>query len=143
MLLIYPFIIAFTLVFVSELGDKTQLLALSFSAKLKISNILFGVALGSLFSHGLAILFGSFLGNIENLQFQYIIKLITYISFIIFGIITLKSNNKDTSSKTNSKNSLKNNFQYILFIAFSIAIGEFGDKTFLASIGLRNTISNI
>lgn len=142
MLLIYPFIIAFTLVFVSELGDKTQLLALSFSSKLKISTILFGVALGSLFSHGLAILFGSFLGNIENLQFQYIIKLITYISFIIFGIITLKSNNKNTSSKTNGKNSLKNNFQYILFIAFSIAIGEFGDKTFLASIGLRNTISN-
>ena len=69
MFLIYPFIIAFTLVFISELGDKTQLLALSFSSKLKISTILLGVALGSLFSHGLAILFGSFLGNIEDLIF--------------------------------------------------------------------------
>ena len=76
MLLIYPFIIAFTLVFISELGDKTQLLALSFSSKLKISTILLGVALGSLFSHGLAILFGSFLGNIEDLKFQYFIKII-------------------------------------------------------------------
>lgn len=142
-MLIYPFIIAFTLVFISELGDKTQLLALSFSAKLKISTILFGVGLGSLFSHGLAILFGSFLGNIGNSQFQYIIKLITYISFIIFGIITLKSNDKNNSSNSNSNNSLKSNFQYVLFIAFSIAIGEFGDKTFLASMGLRNTISNI
>ena len=136
MLLIYPFIIAFTLVFISELGDKTQLLALSFSSKLKISTILLGVALGSLFSHGLAILFGSFLGNIEDLKFQYFIKIITYISFIIFGIITLKSSNKNADSKYSNRNSFKNNFQYILFIAFSIAVGEFGDKTFLASIGL-------
>lgn len=136
MFLIYPFIIAFTLVFISELGDKTQLLALSFSSKLKISTILLGVALGSLFSHGLAILFGSFLGNIEDLKFQYFIKIITYISFIIFGIITLKSSNKDADSKSSNRNSFKNNFQYILFIAFSIAVGEFGDKTFLASIGL-------
>lgn len=136
MLLIYPFIIAFTLVFISELGDKTQLLALSFSSKLKISTILLGVALGSLFSHGLAILFGSFLGNIENLKFQYFIKIVTYISFIIFGIITLKSNDKNADSKSSNKNHFKSNFQYILFIAFSIAVGEFGDKTFLASIGL-------
>lgn len=136
MLIIYPFIIAFTLVFISELGDKTQLLALSFSSKLKISTILLGVALGSLFSHGLAILFGSFLGNIEDLKFQYFIKIITYISFIVFGIITLKPTNKGSDSKSRNKNSFKNNFQYILFIAFSIAVGEFGDKTFLASIGL-------
>ena len=85
---IYPFLIAFLLIFISELGDKTQLLVLSFSSKLKAKTILLGVALGSLFSHGIAILFGSFLGNIENLIFQYFLKIITYISFIIFGIIT-------------------------------------------------------
>lgn len=140
MLFVYPFIIAFILVFVSELGDKTQLLALSFSSKLKTSTILIGVALGSLLSHGIAIIFGSFLGNIENLTFQYILKLITYISFIIFGIITLKPSRKSNSKKEKTNN-LRNNLSYILFIASSIAIGELGDKTFLASIGLRNTIS--
>ena len=140
MLSIYTFIIAFTLVFVSELGDKTQLLALSFSSKLKTTTILLGVALGSLFSHGVAILFGSFLGNIENPIFQLIVKIITYLSFIIFGVITLKSNSKEESSD-NSKKFFHSNLRYILFIAFSIAIGELGDKTFLASIGLRNTIS--
>ena len=140
MLSIYPFIIAFTLVFVSELGDKTQLLALSFSSKLKTTPILLGVALGSLFSHGIAILCGSFLGNIENSTFQLVIKIITYLSFIVFGIITLKTNSKEESS-SNNKNYFNSNLRYILFIAFSIVIGELGDKTFLASIGLRNTIS--
>lgn len=140
MLSIYPFIIAFTLVLVSELGDKTQLLALSFSSKLKTTTILLGVAFGSLFSHGVAILFGSFLGNIENPIFQLVVKLITYLSFIVFGIITLKTNSKEESS-SNNKNYFHSNLRYIIFIAFSIAIGELGDKTFLASIGLRNTIS--
>ena len=142
MVYIYPFIIAFTLVFVSEFGDKTQLLALSFSSKLKSSTILIGVALGSLLSHGVAIIFGSFLGNIENLSFQYALKIITYISFIIFGILTLKSKNKDSSSNSKDRN-FKNKFNYILFIAFSIAVGELGDKTFLSSIGLRSTVSRI
>lgn len=136
MLFIYPFIIAFIFVFVSELGDKTQLLALSFSSKLKTSTILMGVALGSLLSHGIAIAFGSFLGNIENLSFQYILKLITYISFIIFGILNLKSKNVEENSKVQNKKFLSKNIDYIMFIAFSIAIGELGDKTFLASIGL-------
>ena len=35
---IYPFIISFMLVFFSELGDKTQLLVLSFSTKDKAKN---------------------------------------------------------------------------------------------------------
>lgn len=60
---LYPLIISFLLISLSELGDKTQILVLSFSTKLKTLTILLGVALGSFLSHGLAILFGAFLGN--------------------------------------------------------------------------------
>ena len=133
---IYPFFISFILVFISELGDKTQLIALSFSSKLKFYVIILGVALGSFFSHGIAILFGSFLGNIENPIFQNILKIITYTSFIIFGIITIKQKSSDENISSKNNSIMKKNISYILFIAFSIAIGELGDKTFLASIGL-------
>lgn len=133
---LYPFIIAFILVFISELGDKTQLLILSFSTKLKIRTIILGVALGSLFSHGIAIIFGSFLGNIENYTFQYILKLITYFSFIIFGFLTLRNKTEDSKNIESENKILKNSLKYSLFIASAIAIGELGDKTFLASIGL-------
>lgn len=133
----YPFLIAFILVFISELGDKTQLLVLSFSTRLKVRTILLGVALGSLLSHGIAILFGGFLGNIENITFQYYLKLITYLSFIVFGIITLiKSNKSSNPAEFNQKKYLNNSLSYSLFIAITIAVGELGDKTFLASIGL-------
>lgn len=136
---LYPFFIAFGLVFMSELGDKTQLLVLSFSSKLKGCTILLGVALGSLFSHGIAITFGSALGSFDNVAFQNILKLITYISFLLFGVFTLLDKGDDNNSSTKSgiiKKISNLSMSYILIIAITIAVGELGDKTFLASIGL-------
>lgn len=134
----YPLIIAFVLVFISELGDKTQLLVLSFSAKLRAVTILLGVALGSLLSHGIAITFGSFLGNIENASVHYWLEIATYVSFLIFGFYTLFTKKTEDKNDDSSKLWLLKKFKlnYIFIIAFSIAIGELGDKTFLASIGL-------
>lgn len=140
MQIVYPLIISFLLVFISELGDKTQLLVLSFSSKVKTLNILLGVALGSFFSHGIAILFGSSIGVLENNTFHYILEIVTYSSFILFGIISFipsKKSYDNNNSETNLIKKLINlGIGYILIIAFSIAIGELGDKTFLASIGL-------
>ena len=75
---IYPFFISFAIVFISELGDKTQLLVLSFAGKDKTFKILLGVAIGSFFSHGLAILFGSGLALLKNEFLHHLIEIITY-----------------------------------------------------------------
>lgn len=136
---LYPFFMAFMLVFLSELGDKTQLLVLSFSSKLKSCTILLGVALGSLFSHGVAIAFGSALGTFDNIWIHTILEFITYLSFLFFGMISLMSKDDDIrgSKKSGILQKISNlSISYILIIAFSIAIGELGDKTFLASLGL-------
>lgn len=144
MQLVYTFIISFILILLSELGDKTQILVLSFSTKNKTSSILLGVALGTFLSHGIAIICGSKLSYINNDYFIYYLKLCTYFTFLIFGLfgfIKLKKSVPTSNVKTDS------NFRFIKFItslshnciflvASSIAIGEIGDKTFLASLGL-------
>lgn len=134
----YQIIISFLLVFLSELGDKTQLLVLSFSTKLKTITILLGVALGSLFSHGIAIVFGSILGNTGSLLLHQLLEFITYASFVLIGFISLvPKEKKETSSKSNIVHKISHlKLNYIFIIALSIVIGEVGDKTFLASIGL-------
>lgn len=142
---IYPFIISFILILFSELGDKTQILVLSFSAKNKTKSILLGVALGTFFSHGLAIVFGSHLGIIENENLLYYLRLLTYCTFLLFGITGfLKIKKADStwkSAEIDSKShiikilsSLTKNCIFV--VALSIAVGELGDKTFLSSIGL-------
>ena len=139
--LISTFFLSFFLVFLSELGDKTQLLVLSFSTKDRAKNILLGVAVGTFFSHGLAILFGSKLGVLENDTFKAYLEIFTYISFLAFGLIGFlpkKENIKNTSSQKSSFLSKLSNFKIspFIIIAISIMIGELGDKTFLASLGL-------
>lgn len=142
---LYTFIISFIFIFFSELGDKTQILVLSLSGKHKAFNILLGVVLGTLLSHGLAITFGSQISNIGNIYFITILKFITYITFLVFGFFGFwklkKINDTTISTKTHSTstiikfiNSLTKNC--ILIVALTIAIGELGDKTFLASLGL-------
>lgn len=136
--MLYPILISFMMVFISELGDKTQILVLSFSAKQKATVILLGVALGSFLSHGIAILFGSSLGTIQNSQIEGILKLVTHLSFILFGILTLFPKKEKEEKKKNKllEKITSMGLNYMLVIALSIAIGELGDKTFLASIGL-------
>lgn len=137
---VYPFFIAFIMVFIAELGDKTQLMVLSFSHSAKPRTILLGVALGSLFSHGLAILFGSRIGLLENATFHYVLEFITYTSFILIGFISLLPKKEKLSDDGSSKQSIIEKISsfplnYAFIIALTIMIGEIGDKTFLASIG--------
>lgn len=138
---LYPFFIAFFLIFLSELCDKTQLLVISFSSKLKSYIILLGVAIGTFFSHGIAILFGSAIGSLQNPFFHNVLIFFTYLSFLFFGVITFikkEDNDDDLSSSKGGflRNISKLPIGYILVIAFCIATGEIGDKTFLAALGL-------
>ena len=136
---VYPFFVSFMLVFLSELGDKTQLLVLSFSTKDKAKNILMGVAIGTFFSHGLAILFGSSIGSFKNQTFKICLEIFTYFSFLFFGILGFvsKQEKENPSTKTSLLQKLSNvKLNYIWIIAINIMIGEIGDKTFLASLSL-------
>ncbi len=138
---VYPFIISFTMIFISELGDKTQLLVLSFAGKDKTYKILLGVAIGSFFSHGIAILFGSRIGLLENEFFHNIIEFVTYSSFLLMGFITLLPKKEILNMDENKKDGIfykitHLKINYCFLIALCIIIGELGDKTFLASIGL-------
>ena len=76
--------------------------------------ILLGVALGTFFSHGLAILFGSKLASFSQASFQFYLKLFTYFSFIsvklvIQGGAVSMENKNNSQSQENNNNNQKNN----------------------------------
>lgn len=126
----YEFFTSFSLILLSEMGDKTQLFVLSSALRNSPLKILIGVGIGTFFSHGIAIILGSFIGSLSQ-NFQIYIKILSYISFIIIGIFSLIKKEEE-----NSKNSGFSSSKIIFAVAVAIFIGELGDKTQLASISL-------
>lgn len=95
---------------------------------------------GSFFSHGIAILFGSKIGLLENHYLLSSIKIFTYSTFILMGLLSLLPKKEKINSNDNKKNNILKKvinlkINYTIIIALSIMIGELGDKTFLASLG--------
>ena len=55
---------SFLLIFLAEMGDKTQFLALILATKYKLKEVIIGITLGILANHGLAVLLAYFLSSL-------------------------------------------------------------------------------
>ena len=123
------FINALFFIFMAEMGDKTQLLAMAFATKYPLRKVLFGVLLGSLFNHGLAVLLGSYLTHIIPLN---TIKLFAALAFIVFGLWSLKVDDEEEEENKAFR------FGPVMTVASAFFIGELGDKTQLTAITLSS-----
>lgn len=121
------FAASFVLVVLAEMGDKTQFLTISFAAKHNVYKVILGVFLAIVANFAITVAIGQFLTKIVPLD---IISLAASISFIIFGLWTVRGD-KQTAKKEKAS---RFGVVATVFIAFFIA--EFGDKTQLATISL-------
>lgn len=114
-------------ILMAEMGDKTQILALAFATKYKVQKVLLGVLIGSFLNHGLAVILGAYLSSVIPLG---AIRLVAAISFIGFGLWSLKFEEGEEEEDTKEK------FGPVLTVAMAFFIGELGDKTQLTAITL-------
>ena len=118
---------SFALVAISEMGDKTQLLAFSLAARFKKPlPIMGGILIATVLNHGLASSVGQWVSNRvpENLM-----AFILAATFIGFGIWTLKPDEMD-EVRGGPK------FGAFLTTAVLFFLAEMGDKTQLATVAL-------
>lgn len=120
------FIQAFALIFIAEMGDKTQILSMAFATKFKVRQILVGVALGAALNHGLAIAFGSLLNKYLPLD---ILQLFAGILFVVFALWSLNAEEAEDDE-------IKNAYGPIITVAIAFFLGELGDKTQLTALTL-------
>jgi putative Ca2+/H+ antiporter (TMEM165/GDT1 family) len=101
------FLSAFVMVFLAELGDKTQLSALAFSAGSKSTwSVFFGACVALILSTFIAVLIGAVLHKQDLLPLSAI-RTLAGILFIVFGVFTLHSvwaaDNKEKKHKKHIK----------------------------------------
>lgn len=122
------FIKAFFFIFVAEMGDKTQILAMTFATQYSTAKVLIGVLIGSLLNHGLAIALGSYLSNFFPISRM---QIIAGFAFIGFGLWALRHD--DDADEDNNK---KNKLGPVVTVSLAFFVGELGDKTQLAAMTL-------
>ena len=128
------FLTSFIIIFLAEMGDKTQLLAMAFAAKYKAQQVLIAIFFATLLNHALAVFTGHFLTTVLPLPF---IMLIASLSFIGFGLWTLRG---DTLSGEESRPS---RFGPFLTVGIAFFLAEMGDKTQLSTLSLAVQYQNI
>ncbi len=121
------FLTALLFVVVAEMGDKTQLLAMAMASKYKASKVMVGVLIATIFNHALAVGVGSYLNTFIPPD---AIKIVAAISFLLFGLWTLRGDKLDEDKKKKSK------FGPIVTVAIAFFIAEMGDKTQLMTISI-------
>jgi putative Ca2+/H+ antiporter (TMEM165/GDT1 family) len=130
------FIASFIFIFLAEMGDKTQLLAMAFAVKYSAYKVLTAVFFATLLNHSLAVLTGHFLTVVIPLK---VISLVAAFSFIVFGLWTLRGDKLHGEDKRVSR------LGPIMTVGTAFFLAEMGDKTQLATISLaveyRNMLS--
>ena len=128
---------ALFLIFMAEMGDKTQLMTLAMSAKFSSVVVLSGVFIGTVLVSFLSVFLGQTVGSFLS---YFWINLIAGIAFIVFGLLSLRSDPeeeagealKEEAELTPAKKSSK--VRAILGIATTFFLAELGDKTMLATV---------
>ncbi len=128
------FLAAFLFVVLAEMGDKTQLLAMAFATRFPAHKVLIAVFFATLLNHSLAVTVGHFLTVYIPIE---IISFIAALSFIFFGLWTLRGDSLAGEDKKPSR------FGPILTVGIAFFLAEMGDKTQLATISLAIEYGNL
>ncbi|MBN1823445.1 MAG: TMEM165/GDT1 family protein [Endomicrobiales bacterium] len=121
------FLASFIIVFLAEMGDKTQLLAFGLAAKYKAVPVIAGIFLATLALNALAVGAGAAISAVIPIN---VLSLSASFAFIGFGLWALKDEKEGNKKGTPSRLGPL----FVVFAAFLIA--ELGDKTQLAVLSL-------
>lgn len=128
----YAFLLSTAVIFVAELGDKSQLMALTFAARYRTRDVLLGITAATALVHLASVGIGYFIGD-RFADYQDSIGIIAGVAFLLFAAWTLRGDEltEEEASKARSATGAA-----ILAVGVAFFLAELGDKTMLATITL-------
>jgi putative Ca2+/H+ antiporter (TMEM165/GDT1 family) len=124
------FLVSFGVIFVAELGDKSQLMAITFASRYNATQVLVGISLATAVVHALSVGLGYGLG--ANLPTAWV-SLAAALAFVGFGIWTVRG---DSLSETEKQRAQRSRRAAIIAVTVAFFLAELGDKTMLATVTL-------
>ncbi|MHA6780916.1 TMEM165/GDT1 family protein [Pseudonocardia saturnea] len=123
-------VISAAVVFVAELGDKSQLMALAFATRYRTLPVIAGITIATSVVHLLSVAVGHGLGAALPTGW---IALLASVMFAGFGVWTLRG---DALSDSDQARAARVGGSALLAVTLAFFLAELGDKTMLATITL-------
>jgi putative Ca2+/H+ antiporter (TMEM165/GDT1 family) len=123
-------LVSFGVIFVAELGDKSQLMALTFATRFRVWPVLAGITIATAIVHLVSVAIGFGLGAALPTGW---INLAAAVAFLAFGAWTLHGDTltADEQDKVNRVGK-----HAIIAVGTAFFLAELGDKTMLATFAL-------
>ena len=127
------FLVSAALIFVAELGDKSQLMALAFATKYKFWPTVTGIFLATLLVHAGSVLIGRVAAAALTVG---PINIVAGLAYLAFAIWTIRGDELDAEDEARAQ---REGRWAVLAIATAFFLAELGDKTMLATVTLATT----
>jgi putative Ca2+/H+ antiporter (TMEM165/GDT1 family) len=124
---VHAFWLALGVVFLAELGDKSQLLALTLATRRRAVPVLVGVGLAALVLQGVSAGVGAALASAVPSD---VVMLVAGLSFLLAALLTLRRPDVDAAVTPARAGST------VLLAFAALLVAELGDKTMLATAAL-------
>ncbi|BBY45091.1 hypothetical protein A5765_14990 [Mycolicibacterium celeriflavum] len=123
-------LVSLAVVFVAELGDKSQLITMTYSLRHRWWVVLSGVGIAAMLVHGLSVAIGHFLGLTLP---ERPIAFVASIAFLLFAVWTWRERSDDGKEVRIAEPRF-----VVPAIVSSFVLAELGDKTMLATVALAS-----
>ncbi|NYG57628.1 putative Ca2+/H+ antiporter (TMEM165/GDT1 family) [Nocardioides daedukensis] len=128
----YAFLLSTAVIFVAELGDKSQLMAMTFATRYRARDVILGITAATAIVHLASVGIGVAIGS-SFADYQDWISIVAGVAFLIFAAWTLRGDELTEDEAQKAKNSKG---MAILAVGVAFFLAELGDKTMLATITL-------
>ena len=129
---VYAFLLSTAVIFVAELGDKSQLMAMTFAARYRARDVLIGITVATAIVHLASVAIGYAIGDAFG-DYQGTISVVAGLAFLGFAAWTLRG---DELTEEEAEKARRSQGAAILAVGVAFFLAELGDKTMLATITL-------
>jgi Ca2+/H+ antiporter, TMEM165/GDT1 family len=126
-------LLSFGVVFVAELGDKSQLMTLAFAARYRLAPVLVGIAAAAAVVMALSVLVGAALGDVLPTDAMTVLA---GLAFLAFAAWTVREADDDEEGAVTAP---RRSGSAVLTVGGAFVLAELGDKTMLATVTLAGT----
>ena len=120
-------LLSFGVIFVAELGDKSQLMALAFAARYRALPVLVGITVATAVVHAASVAVGMSVGAAFPTD---AISVVAGVAFLGFGLWTLRGDSLTAEEEAKADRS---NRSAVVAASVAFFLAELGDKTMLAT----------